>query len=132
MMLDLDGFKAVNDTYGHKTGDELLRKVATILQAVVRPSDTVARFGGDEFTILAEGIDTEQELEALAERILAALHTPLQLSDGPHQISASLGITTATPDSTSDQLLHDADTAMYHTKERGPGGHHTKLATPTP
>ncbi|MEP6640911.1 MAG: diguanylate cyclase [Gaiellales bacterium] len=136
MLLDLDGFKAVNDTYGHKTGDELLRKVATILQGALRPSDTVARFGGDEFVILAEGDNTQAGLDTLAERILATLHTPFQLTDGAHQISGSLGITTATTGSTADQLLNDADTAMYNTKTRGPGGHHTHhhttLATPAP
>jgi len=121
MMLDLDGFKAVNDTHGHETGDELLRSLARILQAALRPSDTVARFGGDEFAILAEGIDTDDALEALAERIMDALDTPIPLPHGPQQVSGSLGIATATPDSTVDQLLHHADTAMYRAKQHGPG-----------
>ncbi len=130
MMLDLDGFKTVNDTHGHKTGDELLRALARILQAALRPSDTVARFGGDEFAILAEGIDTHDALEALVERIMDALDTPIPLPHGSQRVSGSLGIATATPESTVDQLLHDADTAMYQAKQHGSGSY--RILDPEP
>ena len=131
MMLDLDGFKAVNDTRGHEAGDELLRALARILQAAVRTSDTVARFGGDEFAFLAEGIETDDALEALVERIMGALDTPIPLPHGCERVSGSLGIAVATPDTTAGDLLHQADAAMYDAKNRGPGSYVFSQTTPS-
>jgi diguanylate cyclase (GGDEF)-like protein/PAS domain S-box-containing protein len=117
LFLDLDQFKAVNDTLGHEVGDRLLAEVARRLKAVVRPGDTAARFGGDEFTVLCDGSTTEQAA-LVAQRIAAAIEVPMELE--PHGevcVRASIGIATAdAPGVTSDALLRDADAAMYAAK----------------
>ena len=128
MMLDLDGFKSVNDTYGHESGDELLRALAPILRGALRPSDTLARFGGDEFAIVAEGIEDHAQLAALAERILAVVAAPISVLGGAQRVTGSLGVTTATPDATVDELLSSADAAMYEAKNDGPGRY--RISTP--
>ena len=119
LYLDLDNFKTVNDSLGHSVGDDLLRAVGTELSACLRRSDTAARLGGDEFAILVEDVDSHREVIALAERVMARLRQPITL--GSHQVAttASIGITFGIAGSTSEQLLRDADLAMYRAKSQG-------------
>ena len=124
LFLDLDNFKIVNDSLGHEAGDSLLLTVAERLSACVRPGDTVARLGGDEFTILLEDLDGEVQAGGLAERIAAALSVPLLVSGREVFTTASLGIAcesgaTLGAGRTPDDLVRDADTAMYHAKTEG-------------
>jgi diguanylate cyclase (GGDEF)-like protein/PAS domain S-box-containing protein len=116
---DLDGFKDINDRYGHETGDRVLTEGAGRLSSVVRPSDTIARLGGDEFAILCEGID-ERGAVAVADRISDALKAPIRVPAGPLTIGASIGIViTEDADLRPDALLHSADSAMYAAKRAG-------------
>jgi diguanylate cyclase (GGDEF)-like protein/PAS domain S-box-containing protein len=120
MYLDFDRFKVVNDSLGHKAGDELLVNVARRLKGMLRESDVLARLGGDEFAILAENIKSEREPVELAERIHKELQRPIQLGHMEVAISASIGITYSTNDyQTSDQIIRDADIAMYKAKSKG-------------
>ncbi|MEU2347238.1 EAL domain-containing protein [Modestobacter sp. NPDC049651] len=121
LVLDLDGFKDVNDSLGHLVGDELLKVVATRLAGVVRAGDTVARLGGDEFAVLVEDPAGEGPagVHDLADRLLAVLVTPVDLQGHSVSIAASIGIVTAEPQSTPLSLLQDADIAMYRAKAAG-------------
>ncbi|MGL4609850.1 MAG: putative bifunctional diguanylate cyclase/phosphodiesterase [Trueperaceae bacterium] len=120
LYIDLDGFKDVNDSYGHKTGDTLLARVADILKNCVRPLDTVARLAGDEFAVLLEDLHTTEEASVIAERILEALTQGCDIDGRTMRLSASIGIVTSdTNYTTSNELLHDADTAMYQAKALG-------------
>ncbi|MCW2608371.1 MAG: diguanylate cyclase [Frankiales bacterium] len=123
VFLDLDRFKWVNDNQGHSSGDRLLVAVARRLEAQLRPSDTLARFGGDEFVVLCEKVGSEEHVVALVERLLSALVPPFLL-DGqlePLQVSASAGVAVARPGEgvEAELLVRDADIAMYRAKERG-------------
>ena len=120
MFLDLDEFKVINDSSGHGTGDELLRDAATRILGVVRPDDTVARFGGDEFVIVCDDISA-LEIEEIAERVLTVLSQPWQIGNHEVRVSASIGIAMADEHSTPESLLRDSDAAMYRAKERGKG-----------
>ena len=127
MLLDLDVFKAVNDTLGHDIGDQLLKAVAERLKSCVREVDTVARMGGDEFTVLLEGASGEQDIARVAERILEAIAQPLVLDGHAVSVTASIGITVYPFDDHGiDDLLKHADTAMYRAK--GHGGNHYRFA----
>ena len=120
MLLDLDRFKAVNDSLGHDVGDQLLKVVAERLTECVREVDTVARMGGDEFTAILEGISGEADVAVVANRIVESIGTPFEI--GPHQISigASIGITLyPLDDQDIDELLRRADKAMYAAKHLG-------------
>ncbi|HEY6795288.1 MAG TPA: sensor domain-containing diguanylate cyclase [Kineosporiaceae bacterium] len=122
LMIDLDGFKPINDTYGHHAGDELLVSVAARIRASVRPGDLVARLGGDEFAVLLEGA-TEQQALSVAARITAALQAPLPAAGQLLAVSASVGVA-AGPSRQLEQLLRDADAAMYSVKQgTGDGGY---------
>jgi diguanylate cyclase (GGDEF)-like protein len=115
--LDLDEFKAVNDAYGHKLGDELLVAVAERLAAVLRPGDSLARLSGDEFVVLCEDLDDPSEADGLAVRFDQALAEPFVLSGVRLRIDASIGIAfTGRGSDAPEQLIHDADLAMYRTK----------------
>jgi diguanylate cyclase (GGDEF)-like protein len=121
LVLDLDGFKAVNDSFGHAVGDELLVEVARRLRAVCRVTDTVARLGGDEFALVVVDAAEAQVLD-VAERIMAALQVPVRAGSQRCWISASVGVRFAERGQTAGVLLRDADTAMYVAKSHGRGG----------
>jgi diguanylate cyclase (GGDEF)-like protein len=118
LLLDLDGFKAVNDSFGHAIGDELLTLVARRLRGALRPADVGARLGGDEFAVLLEDVDHEQALVA-AHRVLSAISAPFVLSRSTVAISASIGLVHATDARGSQDLMRDADVAMYRAKADG-------------
>jgi diguanylate cyclase (GGDEF)-like protein len=120
LFIDLDGFKDVNDRYGHDAGDELLLKLAAVLTGAVRKSDTVARFGGDEFVILLTGLLSRDDAAIVAEKILYQLASPVALSVGDVQVGASIGIAVYPDDGTdSARLLKVADSLMYRIKQQG-------------
>lgn len=119
LFIDLDDFKQINDAYGHGVGDAVLAAVAPRLRSVVRPHDTVARFGGDEFVVVCEGID-EAAAVALSARLLEALAAPLELGRLSFGLSASVGI--ALGDCDPELLVEHADTAGYRAKIAGRGG----------
>jgi diguanylate cyclase (GGDEF)-like protein len=120
VFLDLDRFKLVNDGMGHTAGDRLLVTVAERLERAMRPSDTVARFGGDEFVVLCDEITDETVALEMAERLAEALRQPIALPEGQIFVTASLGVALSGGDRDSaSSLLRDADTAMYMAKERG-------------
>jgi diguanylate cyclase (GGDEF)-like protein len=121
LFVDVDDFKVVNDSLGHDAGDRLLAAVADRLRSAVRPGDVIARFGGDEFTVLLPGVADGREARAVAERLAAALAEPLLVDGERRYVSASVGLTLGNPDEVRDAtaLLRDADAAMYRAKERG-------------
>jgi diguanylate cyclase (GGDEF)-like protein/PAS domain S-box-containing protein len=120
LFLDLDHFKLVNDSLGHACGDAILVEAAARLRATVRPSDTVARFGGDEFVVCCEDVRSGTETISMAERILRAMREPFTTSGQDLRLSTSIGIALATrPDDTPEALLRDADTALYVAKGGG-------------
>jgi len=120
LFVDIDHFKVVNDSLGHDRGDDLLVALADRLRASTRDSDTVARFGGDEFVIVMDEVEDELEVVQLAQRVAHALAAPVQVEGREITSSASIGIATATnPTATPQSLLRDADAAMYRAKERG-------------
>lgn len=120
IFIDLDHFKDVNDTHGHSLGDELLRQVADRLRTCVQARDTVARFGGDEFTVLLRGIASEAQVMPIARRILRALSEPYDLGVVSCFTTASLGITlSARHGRSAESLLRHADQAMYEAKAQG-------------
>ncbi|MCU1463470.1 MAG: hypothetical protein JWO37_3545 [Acidimicrobiales bacterium] len=120
LFLDLDRFKVINDSLGHDAGDQLLVTMAARLQSTLRPMDTAARFGGDEFVILCEDLVAEAEAFSIAERICAAVAEPVFSGDAEVHVTTSIGIAlTADPDIRPEDLVRDADAAMYRAKERG-------------
>lgn len=120
LYVDLDGFKAVNDTYGHKAGDELLQIVARRLVKVCRKSDTVARLGGDEFAVIIDMIETTRDVETVAQKIIASVGEPIELENGSVQVGASIGVSIFPNDSRkAGELVQLADTAMYESKGKG-------------
>lgn len=121
MHLDLDFFKAVNDTLGHAAGDYVLQEVAHILMDVTRDEDTVIRVGGDEFVLVFHRLTNADTLGAVAKRILARLEEPIIYQDGPCKISGSIGITVSDdyPEPAPEQMLLDADMALYASKNAG-------------
>jgi diguanylate cyclase len=132
--LDLDGFKTVNDTFGHAVGDALLRAFAARIQATVRSYDTVGRMGGDEFVVLASVVD-DREAHALAERMMAACAEPVDVDGTAFGLEVSIGVAMHPGDGDDrPALLRAADAAMYAAKASGRnrwaayGGHRARLA----
>ncbi|MFN2489212.1 MAG: putative bifunctional diguanylate cyclase/phosphodiesterase [Actinomycetota bacterium] len=132
LFLDLDRFKDVNDTLGHDVGDQLLKSVSDRLQAALRASDTMARFGeqeftlarfgGDEFVVLCEDLASEGDAVPIAQRVQRALLSPFVLEHMEHVMTASIGIVVSSGTTRdAESLLRDADIAMYRAKQRGPG-----------
>jgi len=122
LFLDLDRFKLVNDSLGHEAGDRLLRATADRLAEAIRPTDTLARFAGDEFAVLCEDVTSVEDAVGVAARLIACLEKPVALGSSEVVISASVGV--ALPrggKSSADLLLRDADTAMYLAKDLGRG-----------
>ena len=121
LYLDLDRFKAINDTLGHDMGDRLLIEVAARLRRSVRVFETVARLGGDEFVILLEGLSGPEPVEAVAKRVLSHMAAPVRLDGRPHRVSTSIGAALSQPGDRRDALLGRADEAMYRAKRSGRG-----------
>lgn len=120
--IDLDGFKDINDRYGHQTGDLVLREVARRIQSILRQDDKAVRLGGDEFLILVEQVLSRSLLEQVATRLCAALNEPLSLDGNTLALGASIGISVFPEHGkTPDTLLNHADAAMYDAKRTGKG-----------
>lgn len=122
MLLDVDQFKQINDSLGHSAGDELLVELAARLRAVLREGETVARLGGDEFALVADGLRTQAETVALAERVMSVFTEPFAIAGAMREMTASLGIAVASDGETPEGLVRDADTAMYRVKATSKGG----------
>ena len=133
LLIDLDRFKAVNDTYGHEAGDRVLREVARVFERTVRRSDTVGRLGGDEFALLLHGVDCAEKAQEIASTIIAGISQPIDIGAGlKSHIGASIGIAFAGPAPESpESLLRRADGAMYAAKQAG-RGHACVAAPPAP
>ena len=123
LFLDLDDFKTVNDSLGHAAGDRLLCTVAERLLNATRGCDTVARLGGDEFAVLLDATRGDEDAIAVAGRVLVALTAPIQLDGAEVAVAASIGIARAGDDDGADELLRNADVAMYRAKQRGKSGY---------
>jgi diguanylate cyclase len=124
LLIDLDGFKEINDTLGHDAGDQVLVAFAGILRSHVRDTDTPARLGGDEFAVVLDGVDGTGDAAAVADKIITALHPPVLIAGTERTIQASVGVTIARyPDGVSSgderELIHQADLAMYEAKRLG-------------
>lgn len=123
--LDLDGFKPINDRFGHEAGDQLLVVVAQHLRDALRAGDTVARLGGDEFVLLFTDLAHDQECASILARVLASVATPVMIVGNPVSVSASIGVTLFPhDDSDADSLMRHADMAMYRAKKAGKNRYH--------
>jgi diguanylate cyclase (GGDEF)-like protein len=126
LFLDLDHFKLINDSLGHSVGDEVLRRTARRLDSALRPGDTVARFGGDEFVMLCTELDGPDTAQLIAARLAETMREPFRVGEIEHRVAASIGIATANgPERSAEDLIREADAAMYRAKERGRGRHET-------
>lgn len=124
-LLDLDGFRLINEQHGHAAGDALLRAVAHNLKEVLRSDDTLARLGGDEFVLLLADIESPEDCAAILSRVLAAIATPVRFAGRQLQTSASIGVSLYPDDNADgDTLLRHADQAMLRAKEAGKNGYH--------
>ncbi len=121
LFIDLDGFKQVNDTYGHDVGDDLLVQVSQRMQFCLRETDTLARIGGDEFTVLLDPVDNLAEAMLIAERIISVIQPAFQLEQVEVFVDASIGVVLEEDGIGSDEIVHRADVAMYQAKRTGRG-----------
>jgi len=135
MFVDLDGFKPINDRFGHKAGDAVLRHVARIFQSCLRQGDLVGRYGGDEFIFLLNQVNNPSEATEVAERVLARLEAPIDVGE-PVTVGASIGIAfNSNMHETVEELIRDADQAMYRAKAQGKNRYvisDHKVDVPTP
>jgi diguanylate cyclase (GGDEF)-like protein len=123
--LDLDGFKAVNDTHEHTMGDELLVELSKRMKEALREGDTLARIGGDEFIALIVDLDNIDDIKPVLERLLKAASNPSILDDVKVEVSTSIGVTLYPKDGVeADQLMRHADQAMYIAKQEGKNRYH--------
>lgn len=122
LYVDVDGFKDINDSLGHDVGDRVLREIARRIHGSVRVADTAARLGGDEFAVLLEDLDGPHAAVATAERIVRVLGERLRVDDHALEVSASVGVALLTGDDATDDLVRNADIAMYEAKGQGRGG----------
>jgi diguanylate cyclase (GGDEF)-like protein/PAS domain S-box-containing protein len=120
MCLGFDDFKMINDSLGHAAGDDLLKQAAQRISRAIRPDDTVARFGGDEFVIVCDDV-SQREIDQIAARVLKAVSRPCHMGDQELTVTASLGIAVADKGATPETMLRDSNAAMYLAKERGVG-----------
>ena len=123
LLLDIDDFKIINDSLGHEAGDRALLRFSSRLTAAARPEDTVARVGGDEFLIVAEGVSGVEHAQRLANALSESISTPQAPGHEPTPLSASIGIAISDANSTRQELIRRADLAMYRAKDTGTGGH---------
>lgn len=123
LFIDLDGFKPINDTFGHDAGDTVLRATADRLVDTIRPGDTAARLGGDEFAVLVEHLTGIADARSTAEHIVAAIVEPIEIDTTTVQVSASIGIAVYRPGEQARDLLRNADAAMYAAKANGKAGY---------
>jgi diguanylate cyclase (GGDEF)-like protein len=119
LFVDLDNFKVINDALGHEQGDRLLCGVADRLTAELRPSDTIARVGGDEFVVFCEDVESEHDALAMVDRLVRALDAPFTLAGQAQHATASVGIALGDGSTRPEVLIRNADAAMYRAKERG-------------
>jgi diguanylate cyclase (GGDEF)-like protein/PAS domain S-box-containing protein len=120
IFVDLDRFKLINDSLGHEVGDQVLSAVADRLSSVMRASDTLARFGGDEFTVMCDDVTNDSDAIEVAQRLVAVMSQPLTLHSGEVFVSLSVGIALSNAGETGHVILRNADIAMYRAKDRGP------------
>jgi diguanylate cyclase (GGDEF)-like protein len=120
LFLDLDGFKEINDQYGHPAGDQVLVQIANRIRAATREMDTPARYGGDEFVVLCEKVTSEEEAAEIAERISKSIDEPVVIDGAELRVGVSIGIAIGSPGITdADALIREADAAMYGAKNAG-------------
>ena len=126
--IDLDGFKAINDNYGHDVGDEFLIAISKNMQTAIRENDTLGRLGGDEFIVIFNLHDNFQAFQRPIEKLIAACNTPITIKDASLQISASIGVSLYEGKSKQDMdaatLISQADQAMYIAKQAGKNNYH--------
>jgi diguanylate cyclase (GGDEF)-like protein len=133
LLADLDGFKTINDVHGHVVGDQLLAAAAARIKECVRDTDTVARYGGDEFVIVLEDLDTEYDAADVAEKIVSRMHRSFELEGCTVRINISVGVACFPRDGrTAEQLLDRADMAMYAAKASGRDAWRTARNLPPP
>jgi len=119
--LDLDGFKEVNDTFGHPVGDDLLRELSARLRRIVRAADTIARFGGDEFAVLQRSTSNRDDADLLAQRMIDAVREPFDVAGHAVRVTLSIGIAFDTGGGDPEQIIRKADHSLYRAKDRGGG-----------
>lgn len=124
LFIDLDGFKPINDTYGHEMGDDALKAISERFGACVRDSDVLARIGGDEFVMMFNGLDDRKVLETRVKRVLELVNEPIWINDTRLKMGASIGLAMAPQDGKdAEELLNAADEAMYAAKQGGKNGY---------